>query len=66
MKAQATRKARRNFLLTLGLSGAGAAAVALTRQAPEQPTQVADNEPTVGRGYRETEHIRNYYKTTRV
>jgi hypothetical protein len=66
MKVKPTSKARRNFLLTLGLTGAGAAAVALIKQTPEQAAQVAGNEPAAGRGYQETDHVRNYYKTTRV
>lgn len=66
MKAKPTSKARRNFLVALGLTSAGAATVALVKSAPEEGTQVATNEPTASRGYQETDHVRSYYKTTRV
>ncbi|HUL95354.1 MAG TPA: twin-arginine translocation signal domain-containing protein [Usitatibacter sp.] len=58
---------RRKFLLAAGLGGAGAAAVAIGRvkQHPPQSAQasVEGVEPT---GYRSTEHIEKYYKTTKV
>ena len=63
-KAKTTN--RRNFLLAAGLGGAGAAAAIVTAgkavktagaQAPAEPQQTA---------YRETDHIRKYYKTTKV
>jgi hypothetical protein len=66
MKAKPTNKARRNFLVALGLTSAGVATVALVKSAPEPTTQVATNEAVSGRGYQETDHVRSYYKTTRV
>jgi hypothetical protein len=66
MKAKLTSKTRRNFLVALGLTSAGAATVALVKSVPEQATQVATDEPAAGRGYQETDHVRSYYKTTRV
>jgi hypothetical protein len=60
-----TRTPRRNFLLAAGLGGAGAiAAVATARKpVPGAKTQAAAAEP---QGYRASEHILKYYKTTEV
>jgi len=59
-------KSRRAFLLTAGVGGAGAAVVAATagKQA-RNPLEVAVT-PDTRDGYRETEHIQKYYKTTEV
>lgn len=57
---------RRRFLLALGAGGASAAAVAaqpLAAQLPS-PASLADADAT--QGYRETEHVRDYYATTRI
>ena len=64
--AQSTNLKRRRFLLALGAGGAGAAAVAvqpLTQTQVQSAAGAATDAPT---GYRETEHIRNYYATTRI
>lgn len=57
---------RRRFLLALGAGGAGAAAVVtqpLTAPVAELVPLAADAPAT---GYRETEHVRDYYATTRI
>ncbi len=59
-------KSRRTFLLTAGVGGAGAAVAAAALR--EQP---ARNDAAVGTapasdGYRISEHILKYYKTTEV
>ncbi len=56
---------RRNFLIAAGLGGAGVAAAAVaTRQVQgRQKIAEAQKEPS---GYRSTEHIEKYYKTTKV
>jgi hypothetical protein len=57
---------RRRFLLALGAGGAGAAAVATSALArPAAPTEIP-GDADAGQGYRETEHIRDYYATTRI
>jgi hypothetical protein len=64
---QTTHK-RRNFLLALGIGAIGAASVMLTGKRPEiapQPQAKAD-EPAPSRGYRVSEHVKRYYRTTRV
>lgn len=56
---------RRNFLLAAGLGGAGVAAatVAGRKSAGRDKLEQAAREPS---GYRSTEHIEKYYKTTKV
>lgn len=56
---------RRNFLLTVGVSGAAATAAAIVARSPEtSPEKSADKRAT--RGYQVSEHINNYYRTTKV
>ncbi|HZQ60080.1 MAG TPA: formate dehydrogenase [Casimicrobiaceae bacterium] len=58
---------RRRLLLSLSAGGAGAAAVAATSSsaiavvAPAVPAA-----PAASSGYRETEHVRDYYRTARI
>ncbi len=57
---------RRNFLITLGLGGAGAAAGMVAGEQP-QPEQPAANTAQPGpKAYRVSAHIRKYYRTARV
>lgn len=61
-----TKLNRRNFLLALGAGGA-ATAVAVVAKNPTQPGEAApgrDKRST--RGYAVSEHINNYYRTTKV
>ena len=57
---------RRNFLLAAGLGGAGAVAAVATgrKAAPGAKTETAAAD--AGQGYRASEHILKYYKTTEV
>lgn len=60
-----TSPARRRFLFALGLGGAGAAvatAGALPAAATAQATEPTDQDAA----YRESEHVRDYYRTTRI
>ena len=58
---------RRRFLLSLSASGAGAAAVAMTvlpgSAAALQPAAAPDTDDAA---YRETDHVRDYYATTKL
>lgn len=58
---------RRSFLrtVTVGTAGAAAAAVAGKAMLDESPAAVESGDKR-GKGYRVTEHINNYYRTTRV
>ena len=64
MTERAKRLSRRNFLLTVGAGGAATAAaiVAKTASSPQSP----DKSKRASRGYHSSEHINNYYRTTKV
>lgn len=57
---------RRNFLLSVGAGSAATAAAVISKQAPEAAKQVASNDKRSTRGYQETAHVTNYYRTTKV
>jgi hypothetical protein len=57
---------RRRFLLALGAGGAGAAAAATQSLAGPVVPVVADAPADAPQGYRETDHVRDYYATTRI
>ena len=56
---------RRTFLKTLTAAGGAAAVVAAggANAAAETATEEPDNKPS---GYRETDHVRAYYKSARI
>ncbi len=57
---------RRHFLLTVGAGAAATAAViAGTPSVTTQASGSADDKRR-GKGYKETAHVRNYYRTTQV
>ena len=64
-KAQPTRDDRRRFLMGLAAAGGGAAAVAVTGQSAAAVAAVDDHAVEQGeqRGYQETQHVRDYYRT---
>ena len=64
--AKSTDLKRRRFLLALGAGGAGAAAVATQPLLNAAPNSAAAVATETSQGYRETEHIRDYYATTRI
>ena len=55
---------RRRFLFALGATGAGAAAAPALAAAPQQVTAQVESEATSG--YRETDHVRDYYDSARI
>jgi hypothetical protein len=57
---------RRNFLLAAGLGGAGAAAAVVTATTKAKTAPGAEPAVDKASGYRVTEHIQKYYKTTEV
>lgn len=64
MSERAKRLSRRNFLLTAGAGGvATAAAIVAKNSSTSAP---ADNSKRATRGYHASEHINNYYRTTKV
>jgi|WetSurSiteA1Bulk_404760.scaffolds.fasta_scaffold477732_2 hypothetical protein len=62
-----TNLPRRRFLLSLGASGAGAATTALAAL-PAMTAEVPAAAPATkaGTGYRETEHVRDYYRSAKL
>ncbi len=57
---------RRNFLLAAGLGGAGAAVAVVTATSQTKAGPGAAPAVDKATGYRTTEHILKYYKTTEV
>ncbi len=65
MKPSKTKLSRRNFLFAMGATGTAAAAAIVAKSgAPESGT--AAEAPNGKRGYQVSEHVRNYYRTTKV
>ncbi len=65
MKVPSKRLSRRNFLLTVGAGGAATAAAIVAKNSG--PTQSpSGNDKRATRGYHATEHVNNYYRTTKV
>ena len=57
---------RRKFLMAAGLGGAGAAAALVTAKSKTEAAPGAAPAVDKASGYRLTEHIEKYYKTTEV
>ncbi len=57
---------RRNFLLAAGLGGAGAVAAVTAARKPAAAKAKAGPVAQEADGYRATDHILKYYKTTEV
>jgi hypothetical protein len=62
----ATRLTRRHFLFALGAGAAGTAAVTAQAIASSASSDIAQPQSVHGRGYQETEHVRDYYATARI
>ncbi len=56
---------RRNFLLSVGASGAAGAAALVAKNAPA-PSLADSKDKRATSGYKVSEHIENYYRTTKV
>jgi hypothetical protein len=56
---------RRNFLLTVGAGGAATAAAIVSNKAPA-PGASGSKDKRATSGYKVSEHIENYYRTTKV
>ena len=64
MTEKKAKLSRRNFLLTMGAGGAAAAAAIAAKQASAPAGSGTGKRAT--RGYHASEHISNYYRTTKV
>ena len=56
---------RRNFLFTVGAGGAATAAALVARNTAA-PTPPGSKDKRATRGYQVSEHVNNYYRTTKV
>jgi len=66
MKDQKATLQRRHFLLTVGAGAAATAAAVATKVVPAPQSAASDADKRRGKGYEETAHVRNYYRTTQV
>jgi hypothetical protein len=57
---------RRTFLIAVGAGGAASAAALVATSVPQAPPVASALDKRKTRGYHASEHIRNYYKTTKV
>lgn len=64
MNEKNSKLSRRNFLLSVGLGGAAGAAALVAKQT--QPSSETPADKAASRGYQETAHVQNYYRTTKV
>jgi hypothetical protein len=64
MTERTKRLSRRNFLLAVGAGGAATAAAIVATKAPSSASP--DKSKRASRGYHATEHVNNYYRTTKV
>ena len=66
MSNSKTRTSRRNFLLAVGAGGAATIAAIGAKTLPQGEQEAGKKKAPQGSGYRVSEHIRNYYRTTLV
>ena len=65
MNEKNSKLSRRSFLLSVGVGGAAGAAALVAQRKSTAPTQQTDAKRDA-RGYQETAHVQNYYRTTKV
>jgi shikimate 5-dehydrogenase len=65
MTEKKAKLSRRNFLVTMGAGGAAAAA-AIVAKSPTRSPANSGKDKRASRGYHASEHINNYYRTTKV
>jgi anaerobic selenocysteine-containing dehydrogenase len=66
MSQDQTKLSRRNFLFAVGAGGAASAAAVVAKTVPQALPAATGDDKKKTRGYHATEHIRNYYRTTKV
>jgi hypothetical protein len=66
MSERSKRLSRRNFLLTVGAGGAATAAAVVATKSATQKSAPASSDKRATRGYQASEHVNNYYRTTKV
>jgi hypothetical protein len=66
MTEKKAKLSRRNFLLTVGVSGAAATAATLVAKAPDGASLEKSKDKRATQGYQASEHVNNYYRTTKL
>ena len=70
MKTAPARTSRRNFLIAVSAGGAATVAAVAANVVPQHKPATTGTDPRGekrgGKGYEETAHVRNYYRTTQV
>ena len=61
-----TKLNRRNFLLALGVGGAATAVAVIANNPAQEIAPANPKNKRSTRGYAASEHINNYYRTTKV
>ena len=65
MSERAKKLSRRNFLIAASASGVATAAAVVASKSTTKPAP-ATNDKRATRGYQASEHVNNYYRTTKV
>jgi hypothetical protein len=63
---QSSKLSRRHFLFAMGAGGVAATAVVVAGKGRESQPKKQREKTADASGYRLTEHIQNYYRTTKV
>ena len=66
MTEKKAKLSRRNFLLTVGVSGAAATAAAIVAKTPDSASLEVSKDKRATQGYQASAHVNNYYRTTKV
>jgi shikimate 5-dehydrogenase len=66
MTEKKAKLSRRNFLLTLGAGGAATAAAIVATKSTSSSAAQTSKDKRATRGYQASEHVNNYYRTTKV
>ena len=66
MNRNHSRPGRRNFMIAIGAGAGAAATVAAVSGAMVAQSKPAASGKRRGKGYEETAHVRNYYRTAKV
>jgi shikimate 5-dehydrogenase len=66
MTEKKAKLSRRNFLLTIGAGGAATAAAIVATKSTNSSALQTSKDKRATRGYQASEHVNNYYRTTKV
>lgn len=66
MTEKKAKLSRRNFLLTLGAGSAATAAAIVATKSTSSSAPQTSKDKRATRGYQASEHVNNYYRTTKV